>query len=385
MEHTRQGVENGRGGTSMRFFLLFGKERRYTWWMQRIQDLGDHPQQAEIKRRLDAIWLYEEHGLEAAKKIFNVSRSTLFSWKKRLRESGGRIDSLAPASRRPKRVRPPQTDRRIEEYVRQYRLRHPGVGKSAIKYELDVYCQTKGLPTVSESSVGRVLGRLKAQGKLAGKGLHLVVGINGGRLAEKKQHRPHRKLRRGDYRPKKAGDLVQIDSVAIFQDKLKRYLLTAIDVVTRFAFAFGYTSLSSKTGADFLDKLVEVCPFTISHIQTDNGQEFAKHFIACRDGKRLTHFYSYPRHPQSNGHVERFNRTVREQFLAHNDDDLSTLRPFNDNLMEYLLWYNTQKPHRSLGNLPPLKYYLLSSGLPNPQSNMYWTPTSGTLKLQGLI
>jgi len=118
--------------------------------------------------------------------------------------------------------------------------------------------------------------------------------------------------------------------------------------------------------------------FTISHIQTDNGQEFAKHFIACRDGKRLTHFYSYPRHPQSNGHVERFNRTVREQFLAHNDDDLSTLRPFNDNLMEYLLWYNTQKPHRSLGNLPPLKYYLLSSGLPNPQSNMYWTPTGGT-------
>jgi hypothetical protein len=28
------------------------------------------------------------------------------------------------------------------------------------------------------------------------------------------------------------------------------------------------------------------------------------------------------------------------------------------NLMEYLIWYNTEKPHRSIGKLPPLKYYL---------------------------
>jgi len=55
---------------------------------------------------------------------------------------------------------------------------------------------------------------------------------------------------------------------------------------------------------------------------------------------------------------------------------MTSLRPFNDHLMEYLLWYNTQKPHRSLGNLPPLRYYLLTSGRHNPQSNMYWTPTS---------
>jgi len=359
----------------MKVFLLFGKERRYTRRMSRIQELGDHPHQAEIKRRLDAIWLYERHGMEAVERVFGVSRATVFNWKKRLKNSNGDLRSLAPGSRRPKRVRSPVVNRRIEERIRQYRLEHPGIGKATIKYGLDAFCHSQGLPTVSESSVGRILGRLKAQGKLPSGKLQLVVGINGGRLQPKRKRKPQRKLRRGNFRPKQAGDLVQIDSVAIFQDGLKRYVLTAVDVVSRFAFSMGYTSLSSSAGADFLDKLQQVCPFLIRRIQTDNGQEFAKNFAVARDRLNLTHFYNYPRHPQSNGHIERFNRTLREQFLAFNDDDMTSLRPFNDHLMEYLLWYNTQKPHRSLGNLPPLRYHLLTSGRHNPQSNMYWTPT----------
>jgi hypothetical protein len=120
----------------MQVFLLFGKERRYTWRMQRIQELGDHPQWDEIERRY--------------------------------RESGGRLDSLAPRSRKPKRSRPPQTNARIEEYIRQYRIKHPGVGKSAIKSPLDAFCQRNGMPTVSESTVGRVISRLKKQGRLPG-------------------------------------------------------------------------------------------------------------------------------------------------------------------------------------------------------------------------
>ena len=359
----------------MKVFLLFGKERRYTRRMSRIQELGDHPHQAEIKRRLDAIWLYERHGMEAVARVFGVSRATVFNWKKRLKKGNGDLRSLAPESRRPKRVRSPVVNRRVEECIRQYWLEHPGIGKATLKYGLDVFCHSQGLSTVSESSVGRILGRLKAQGKLPSGKLQLVVGINGGRLQPKRKRKPQRKLRRGNFRPKQAGDLVQIDSVALFQDGLKRYVLTAVDVVSRFAFSMGYTSLSSTAGADFLDKLQQVCPFLIRRIQTDNGQEFAKNFAAARDRLNLTHFYNYPRHPQSNGHIERFNRTLREQFLAFNDDDMTSLRPFNDHLMEYLLWYNTQKPHRSLGNLPPLRYHLLTSGRHNPQSNMYWTPT----------
>ncbi|MFA7372605.1 MAG: hypothetical protein WC074_03485, partial [bacterium] len=40
-------------------------------------------------------------------------------------------------------------------------------------------------------------------------------------------------------------------------------------------------------------------------------------------------------------------------------------------LMDYLLWYNTEKPHRGLPDKqPPLRYLLASAGLELQQSNM---------------
>ena len=51
------------------------------------------------------------------------------------------------------------------------------------------------------------------------------------------------------------GELVEIDTVSIFVDGLKRYLLTAIDLPTRFAFAYIYKSSSSANARDFLAKL----------------------------------------------------------------------------------------------------------------------------------
>jgi putative transposase len=42
--------------------------------------------------------------------------------------------------------------------------------------------------------------------------------------------------------------------------------------------------------------------------------------------------------------------------------------------MDYLIWYNTEKPHRGIGKLAPLRYYL--DKFTNPQkSNMLWTLT----------
>ena len=51
-------------------------------------------------------------------------------------------------------------------------------------------------------------------------------------------------------------------------------------------------------------------------------------------------------------------RQFREQFVAWHIDELEQLEIFNANLMEYLIWYNTEKPHRGIGKLPPLRYYL---------------------------
>ena len=165
-----------------------------------------------------------------------------------------------------------------------------------------------------------------------------------------------------------------MDTVSIFTVGLKRYIFTAIDVNTRFTFAYAYTSNSSANGNDFLGKFLSVVPFTVKHIQTDNGSEFGKHFDEKCRRNGLPHFFNYPRHPQSNGHLERFNRTIQEQYVKANIDYLDEPDSFNVGMMEYLIWYNTERPHRGIGKIPPMRYYL-DNFVPPAQSNMLWTLT----------
>ncbi len=95
---------------------------------------------------------------------------------------------------------------------------------------------------------------------------------------------------------------MEIDTIVRFIDGTKRYIHTAIDVQRRFAFAGSYTSHSSKSATDFLSKVITVCPFPVTQIQTDNGSEFAKHFETACTLFGLTHFHTYPRTPKMNAH-----------------------------------------------------------------------------------
>ena len=112
-----------------------------------------------------------------------------------------------------------------------------------------------------------------------------------------------------------------------------------------------------------------MAPFAVRRLQTDNGSEFAKHFDDCCSRNGLIHFFNYPKHPESNAYMERFNRTVQEQCVSLYIDYLDEPDAFNRKLMDYLIWYNTEKPHRGIGNLPPLRYYL-DHFLPTPQKSI---------------
>jgi len=76
----------------------------------------------------------------------------------------------------------------------------------------------------------------------------------------KDQRRPIKKTRRKGFYPEQPGELVEIDTISIFVDGLKRYLLTAVDLPTRFAFAYTYKSSSSANARDFFEKLRCACP-----------------------------------------------------------------------------------------------------------------------------
>ncbi|MEK7512592.1 MAG: integrase core domain-containing protein, partial [Patescibacteria group bacterium] len=188
-----------------------------------------------------------------------------------------------------------------------------------------------------------------------------------GRLTERKPVY-RKKIRRSHKRG------IEADTIVRFIDGIKRYVYTAIDVERKFTFAAGYRNHSSASAADFLGKLRSVAPFPITEVQTDNGSEFAHLFHDACTSLCITHFNTYPRCPKMNAHIERFNRTLSEDFIQRHRgllrDDLSR---FNDALVDWLLWYNTERPHESLGMLSPLRYIVRD--LTAHQCQMYWTRT----------
>ncbi len=322
----------------------------------------------KAKHRTKVLIFWEKHGLEAALDAFPVKRSILFLWKKKLRESGGKFESLNNQSRVPKNKRQRIIEPKVSDFIIGQRKIYPRLGKE----KLAVLLRDEEIANYSSSTVGRIIIDLKKKGRLPQR-TRLSFYAKTGNILERKTVK-RRKLRRKDYKPEKEGDLLQLDTIVNFINGIKRYVITAIDLKSDFAFAYGYTSSSSNSTRDFFQKLETVFPFQIKRIQTDNGSEFENHFRDYAEQKKIIHFHNYPRCPKMNAYVERFNRTLREEFLNYYKQTLAyDLNKFNYKLIDYLLWYNTKRPHWSLGLISPLKF-IISNLMPR-ESNMLWTDT----------
>jgi len=349
----------------------------YNLFMKFINNIYSHPQKEIIEKRLKIIEFYDEYGRKATKDAFNVGRSTVFLWKKKLKENEGKLSVLASLSRAPKTPRKSKVPLSIRQFIQNYRTKHPRASKETIKPELDEYCRICGIKSISESTIGRIIKDLTQKNLIPRYQAKLSFQARTGRFIERKAIALYRKQRRKGYQPEKPGDLVQIDAISIFIKSIRKYLITAIDLKSRFAFSYAYDRLSSLNARDFMQKLQYVSPFEIKRIQTDNGAEFNKHFRRYIQEIKLVHFHNYPRRPQSNAYIERFNRTIQEQFVQWHYYDLKEdMITFNNNLIKYLIWYNTKKQHRSLNKLPPLKYYVNEFVKIPKKSNMLWTLTS---------
>ena len=90
-------------------------------------------------------------------------------------------------------------------------------------------------------------------------------------------------------------------------------------------------------------------------IRVDNGPEFIADALAewGRENGVALNFIP-PGKPQKNGFVERFNRSFREDVLdCYLFDTLDEVR---EAAGEWMMEYNEERPHDSLGDLTPLEY-----------------------------
>ncbi|MBI3251392.1 MAG: transposase [Candidatus Andersenbacteria bacterium] len=315
-------------------------------------------------KRASILTFWGKHGDTPTQEAFGIGRATLFRWQTKLTEGGGKLEALNPKSRAPTQKRKRIIPEAVTDFIiNERRMEKIGKEKLAILLEED------GIAVLSSSTVGRILGDLKKQGKLPDT---VRVHLSGrtGRMIENKPGKKRPKLRSKGH----SGELVKADSIVRFTNGIKRYVVTSLECGNKFAFAYGYTSHASTKTADFMKMFQHVAPFDVTHIQTDNGSEFADHFDLLLNEQGIAHFHTYPRCPKMNAEIERFNRTLSEAFIAPNRYLLAyNLPEFNKRLMEWLLWYNTRRPHWSLGLVSPLKY--ICNQLPAPESHMWWTST----------
>lgn len=140
------------------------------------------------------------------------------------------------------------------------------------------------------------------------------------------------------------------------------YLQAVVDTYGSYAFAKLYTSKLPETAADVLYD--RVLPFYESHglrmerILTDNGREYCGRpvihpyqiFLELND---IEHRRTKVATPRTNGFVERFNRTVLDEFLreAFRKKLYASVEELQVDLDKWVECYNNQRPHRGYRNM----------------------------------
>jgi hypothetical protein len=52
------------------------------------------------------------------------------------------------------------------------------------------------------------------------------------------------------------------------------------------------------------------------------------------------------------------NRTLQEELVMYYEDcELEDIHEFNKKMLQYILWYNIERPHHSLNKKSPLQYF----------------------------
>lgn len=291
------------------------------------------------KFRRHVLGHYYQYGWRSACDAFGVKKSTLYDWRKRYLSSGKKPFSLVPRSTRPHHTRTMTLDPKLVEFIKSMRLKFDNLGRAKIKYFLDEFARNQGLSSYGTTKIGLVIRRK-------------------GYTFAKAKSKPKRKLL--SPRLKRSPQEIipgylEMDTLHLWVLGKKYYFVTALDVVTRFAWVSLAKSPSSRQAVAALKQFTQEYSHKIRVVQTDNGSEFLGEFNQYLEEVGIKHEFIYPRSPKVNGYIERFNRTFKEEFLYKYELDIPE-KKFNKKLTKYLIWYNTRRPHQSLAMRPPAVY-----------------------------
>jgi len=329
-------------------------------------------EKAQYRYRVLRFW--EKHGLEPTVEAFEVNRRTLYHWRRQLREAGENVEALNEKSRARQKRRKRLWPKEIVEEIGRLRGVHPNLGKEKLYPFVKHFCEQRKLSCPKPRTIGRIIA--DAPDRMRSRPMKLRP--NGQRI-EKKNSPKGRKPK--GYKATAPGECGAFDTVEYFLDGMRRYVITFTDHYSRFAFAWATRSHASLAAREFFGIVTEVFPYPLHSVLTDNGCEFMKHFDEEIRRLHKNHWHTYPKTPKMNAHVERFNRTIQEEFIDYHEQLLITPDQFNRELIPWLIWYNAERPHWSL-NLKSPVHFLLKQ---NPSLCKTWWPNTAACRRRGVL
>ena len=318
---------------------IFSHIKGYNHWMKTVISINQHDNSDIAKYRLKVINHYYQFGLKSTLSAFPVKRSTLFLWQKKLRTGQGKLISLIPQSTRPHLLRQMTVDYRIIDEIARLRKKHYRLGKQKLKPFIDKFCKQENIQVLSVSLIGKIIKRNNLFYQRLGIGLH---------DPDRKPYTKRKKQRVNKSPRPTEGGYVQGDTVETIVNGVRRYTISFIDVKLKVAHSKTFTGKLSKYALECLKEFERLLPVPIHTIQTDNGSEFEGVFDTYLRLKGIRHLWTYPNRPKINGCIERYNRSIQEEWMESYLDEIDDTIQFNKRLKEYLYFYNNLRVHESL-------------------------------------
>jgi transposase InsO family protein len=169
-----------------------------------------------------------------------------------------------------------------------------------------------------------------------------------------------------------------IDIAEVHTEQGRLYLLVAIDRTSKFAFVELHEKVTRRVAGDFLRTLIAAVPYRVHTVLTDNGTHFTepagdgwtpdeiKQMLARKQLFRahafefacaqhnVEHRLTKPRHPWTNGQVERMNRTIKDATVRrYHYENHEQLRA---HLADFVAAYNFGRRLKTLKGLTPYEF-----------------------------
>ena len=306
--------------------------------------------------------------LELAKTLGNVSeacrqrdmtRTQFYEYKRRFQTHGlAGLKDLPPIHKTHPFTTPPE----VVDRILAVSLEHPGGGCVRLSSMLKLEGISVSSPTIQTLLIKHEMGsKYERLLKLEEKVAQAAIELTPEQVAQIEKANPS--FRERHIESSRPGELLAQDTffVGHLKGVGKVYLHAVVDTFGSYAFGFLHTSKQPEAAVAVLHN--DVLPFyqdrglAVTAVLTDNGREFCgtdRHpfelYLAFND---IEHRRTKVRHPQTNGFIERFNRTVLDEFFrsAFRTTFYESVEALQADLDAWLVHYNTERPHQGYRNL----------------------------------